>query len=99
MPAERVIGSGTVLDSARLQYLISQELGVAPSSVDASIIGEHGDTELAVWSQANVAGISVYDTLKEQTGSEAKAEEIYVNTRDAAYEIIQAKGQHTMVLH
>lgn len=71
MPAERVIGSGTVLDSARLQYLISQELGVAPSSVDASIIGEHGDTELAVWSQANVAGISVYDTLKEQTGSEA----------------------------
>ncbi|HDG4542878.1 TPA: L-lactate dehydrogenase [Staphylococcus aureus] len=91
-PAERVIGSGTVLDSARLQYLISQELGVAPSSVDASIIGEHGDTELAVWSQANVAGISVYDTLKEQTGSEAKAEEIYVNTRDAAYEIIQAKG-------
>ena len=69
MPAERVIGSGTVLDSARLQYLISQELGVAPSSVDASIIGEHGDTELAVWSQANVAGISVYDTLKEQTGS------------------------------
>ena len=73
MPAERVIGSGTVLDSARLQYLISQELGVAPSSVDASIIGEHGDTELAVWSQANVAGISVYDTLKEQTGSEAKS--------------------------
>ncbi len=62
MPAERVIGSGTVLDSARLQYLISQELGVAPSSVDASIIGEHGDTELAVWSRANVAGISVYDT-------------------------------------
>ncbi len=58
------------MDSARLQYLISQELGVAPSSVDASIIGEHGDTELAVWSQANVAGISVYDTLKEQTGSE-----------------------------
>ena len=90
---------GTVLDSARLQYLISQELGVAPSSVDASIIGEHGDTELAVWSQANVAGISVYDTLKEQTGSEAKAEEIYVNTRDAAYEIIKLKGQHTMVLH
>ncbi len=55
---------GTVLDSARLQYLISQELGVAPSSVDASIIGEHGDTELVVWSQANVVGISVYDTLK-----------------------------------
>ena len=86
------------MDSARLQYLISQELGVAPSSVDASIIGEHGDTELAVWSQANVAGISVYDTLKNKL-CEAKAEEIYVNTRDAAYEIIKLKGQHTMVLH
>ena len=56
-----------------VSILISQELGVAPSSVDASIIGEHGDSELAVWSQANVAGISVYDTLK-RTGSEAKAE-------------------------
>ena len=92
LPAERVIGSGTVLDSARFRYLISQELNVVPSSVHASIIGEHGDSELAVWSQANVAGISVFDTLKEQTGSEAKAEEIYVNTRDAAYDIIQAKG-------
>ena len=91
-PKERVIGSGTVLDSARFRYLISQELNVVPSSVHASIIGEHGDSELAVWSQANVAGISVFDTLKEQTGSEAKAEEIYVNTRDAAYDIIQAKG-------
>ena len=92
LPAERVIGSGTVLDSARFRYLISQELNVVPSSVHASIIGEHGDSELAVWSQANVAGISVFDTLKEQTGSEAKAEELYVNTRDAAYDIIQAKG-------
>lgn len=92
LPAERVIGSGTVLDSARLQYLISQELDVAASSVRADIIGEHGDTELAVWSQANVAGISVYETLKQQTGSTEKAEEIYVHTRDAAYEIIQAKG-------
>lgn len=92
IPAERVIGSGTVLDSARFRYLISKELGVTPSSVHASFIGEHGDSELAVWSQVNVGGISVYETLKEQTGSEAKAEEIYVNTRDAAYDIIQAKG-------
>lgn len=81
-----------MLDSARFRYLISKELGVTSSSVHASIIGEHGDSELAVWSQANVGGISVYDTLKEETGSDAKANEIYVNTRDAAYDIIQAKG-------
>ncbi|MCU7257846.1 L-lactate dehydrogenase, partial [Pseudomonas aeruginosa] len=79
-------------DSARLRYLISNELNVAPASVHAAIIGEHGDSELAVWSKANIAGISVFDTLKEQTGSEAKAQEIYEKTRDAAYEIIQAKG-------
>ena len=91
LPAERVIGSGTVLDSARFRYLISKELGVTSSSVHASIIGEHGDSELAVWSQANVGGISVYDTLKEETGSDAKANE-NINTRDAAYDIIQAKG-------
>ena len=81
-----------MLDSARFRYLISKELGVTASSVHASIIGEHGDSELAVWSQANVGGISVYDTLKEETGSDAKANEIYINTRDAAYDIIQAKG-------
>ena len=65
LPAERVIGSGTVLDSARLQYLISREFDVAPASVNASIIGEHGDSELAVWSQANIAGMPVFEALKE----------------------------------
>ena len=70
-----------MLDSARFRYLISKELGVTSSSVHASIIGEHGDSELAVWSQANVGGISVYDTQKEETGSDAKANEIYINTR------------------
>ena len=68
-----------MLDGARFRYLISKELGVTSSSVHASIIGEHGDSELAVWSQANVGGISVYDTLKEETGSDAKANEIYIN--------------------
>ena len=56
-----------MLDSARFRYLISKELGVTSSSVHASIIVTC-DSELAVWSQANVGGISVYDTLKEETG-------------------------------
>ncbi|WP_337103610.1 L-lactate dehydrogenase [Paenibacillus sp. YIM B09110] len=84
-PINRVIGSGTLLDSARFRYLIGQRLHIDPRSVHAHIIGEHGDTELPVWSLANVAGtnFSLSDTAKS---------EIFANTRDAAYQIIEAKG-------
>ncbi|MGO4538084.1 L-lactate dehydrogenase [Paenibacillus sp. 2TAB19] len=84
-PINRVIGSGTLLDSARFRYLIGQQLHIDPRSVHAHIIGEHGDTELPVWSLANVAGtnFSLSDTAKS---------EIFANTRDAAYQIIEAKG-------
>jgi len=84
-PAERVIGSGTLLDSARFRYLIGKELKLDPRSVHAHIIGEHGDSELPVWSLANMAGIDL--ELDEE-----KKDEIFTNTRDAAYQIIQAKG-------
>ncbi|MCL6446296.1 MAG: L-lactate dehydrogenase [Alicyclobacillus sp.] len=84
-PAERVIGSGTVLDSARFRYQLGRTLGVDARSVHAHIIGEHGDTEVAVWSKANVAGIPIrLPATTEQA--------IYKQTRDAAYDIIQAKG-------
>ncbi len=84
-PVHRVIGSGTLLDSARFRYLIGEHLRIDPRSVHAHIIGEHGDSELPVWSLANVAGTDVDIT------DEAK-QEIFVNTRDAAYQIIEAKG-------
>lgn len=84
-PVHRVIGSGTLLDSARFRYLIGEELQLDPRSVHAHIIGEHGDSELPVWSLANVAGTDL--TLDEET-----KERIFVNTRDAAYQIIEAKG-------
>ncbi|MFF2889548.1 L-lactate dehydrogenase [Paenibacillus sp. NPDC057967] len=85
LPAHRVIGSGTLLDSARFRYLIGQKLHIDPRSVHAHIIGEHGDSELPVWSLANVAGTEL------QLSAEDK-DEIFLNTRDAAYQIIQAKG-------
>jgi L-lactate dehydrogenase len=84
-PANRVIGSGTLLDSARFRYLIAEELQIDPRSVHAHIIGEHGDSELPVWSRANVAGIQV-DLPQD------KQDAIFQDTRDAAYEIINAKG-------
>lgn len=84
-PAHRVIGSGTLLDSARFRYLIGEKLQLDPRSVHAHIIGEHGDSELPVWSLVNVAGSAV-------DISEDEKSEIFINTRDAAYEIIEAKG-------
>src|SRR5512136_1317126 len=57
LPAQRVIGSGTILDTARFRYLLSQHFGVDPRSVHAYIIGEHGDSEVPVWSLANIAGM------------------------------------------
>lgn len=84
-PVQRVIGSGTLLDSARFRYLLGKQLKIDPRSVHAHIIGEHGDSELPVWSLANVAGVDLVleDSIKEN---------IFTNTRDAAYEIIEAKG-------
>ncbi|HTG67926.1 MAG TPA: L-lactate dehydrogenase [Candidatus Udaeobacter sp.] len=84
-PARRVIGSGTLLDSARFRYLIGERLQLDPRSVHAHIIGEHGDSELPVWSLANVAGSPL-------TLSEEEKSDIFAHTRDAAYEIIEAKG-------
>lgn len=87
LPKERVIGSGTILDSARFRYLLSQEFGVAPTSVHAYIIGEHGDSALPVWSTANISGNPIAPDL-----SEDRKEEIFVQVRDAAYKIIELKG-------
>ncbi|MDO5374927.1 L-lactate dehydrogenase [Staphylococcus rostri] len=92
LPKHKVIGSGTILDTARFKHLLSEEFDVAPSSVHANIIGEHGDSEVPVWSSATIAGRPLYDILKENPEKEHLIEEIYVKTRDAAYDIIKAKG-------
>lgn len=93
-PKERVFGSGTVLDSARFRYLLGEHLQVDSKSVHAVIIGEHGDSELAVWSGANVSGIQVNDfcELRGHFAHEESMERIYQNVRDSAYEIIKKKG-------
>lgn len=81
----RVIGSGTVLDSARFRYLIGKYKEIDPRSIHGSIIGEHGDSEVPVWSLANVSGTDL--GFDEET-----RKEIYEDTKNAAYEIINAKG-------
>lgn len=93
-PSERVIGSGTVLDTARLKYLLSRHLDVDSRSIHAFIIGEHGDSELAVWSAANVSGIPLnhFCELKGYYDHMESMERIYQSVRDSAYEIIEKKG-------
>lgn len=93
-PKNRVIGSGTVLDTARLKTRLSQHLGIDSRSVHAFIIGEHGDSEIAAWSSANVSGIPL-DDLCEMRGHfdhEATTELIADEVKKSAYEIILKKG-------
>lgn len=93
-PKERVIGSGTVLDSARFRYLLGEHLNVDSRSVHAMIIGEHGDSELAVWSGANVSGIDVNDfcEIRGFYDHQEAMDRIYHRVRDSAYQIIERKG-------
>lgn len=93
-PSARVIGSGTLLDSSRFRFLIGQAASVDPRSVHAYIIGEHGDTELPVWSRASIAGVSLTEPSPywDLTGDPSQRERIFERTRDAAYHIIEKKG-------
>jgi L-lactate dehydrogenase len=94
LPKERVLGSGTILDTARFRFLLSQHFGVDPRSVHAYIIGEHGDSEVPVWSLANIAGMR-FPVFCENMGLGCEQEaldSIFEQTRDAAYHIIERKG-------
>lgn len=90
----RVIGTGTVLDTARLKQLVGDHLGVDSRSVHAFIIGEHGDSELAVWSSANISGVDLDDfcRLSGKPETQATLHLLYEEVRSSAYEVIQRKG-------
>ncbi len=92
-PAHRVIGSGTVLDTARLRYLLGEAYKVNSQNVHAYIIGEHGDTELPVWSHSYIGTRPISDYIKAGAGpSQDELDHIFTNVRDAAYHIINSKG-------
>ena len=93
-PANRVLGSGTVLDTARLKYLLGERLGVDSRSVHAFIIGEHGDSEIAVWSTANVGGVPInsFCELRGFYDHEASMRRIAEGVKNSAYEIIEKKN-------
>lgn len=92
-PKERVIGSGTSLDSARFRQKIAELVDVDARNVHAYILGEHGDSEFPVWSHANVAGLQIYEWVKNNPEVDEEAlVNIFFGVRDAAYTIIEKKG-------
>ena len=94
LPDNQVIGSGTVLDSARFKFLLSQHCHVAPHNVHAYIIGEHGDTEVPAWSITNIAGMTIEEfCFKCDKGcAEEEKNRIFEEVKNSAYRIIEGKG-------
>ena len=94
-PKSRVIGSGTALDTARLRYLLGEYLQVDPRNVHAYIIGEHGDSEVPVWSLANVAGIKLRDycPICKVPYNVEDFDRLFLKVRNAGYDIIKRKGR------
>lgn len=93
LPKNQVIGSGTVLDTSRLKYMLSRHTGVDARNCHTYIIGEHGDSEVAAWSISNIAGISM-EEYAEKLGKCRKKdlEDMYLAVKRAAYDIIDKKG-------
>lgn len=94
LPAGRVFGSGTVLDSSRFRHLLSKSVGADPRGVHASVLGEHGDSEVCIWSRANVSGIPLSEVMRARglALDDSFKEKIAFDVRHAAYEIINRKG-------
>jgi L-lactate dehydrogenase len=94
-PRGRILGSGTVLDSARFRYLLSQRCGVDVHNVHAYILGEHGDSEFAAWSMTNMAGLPIEQFCSlctECDNPQAARDKIVDEVRNSAYHIIDYKG-------
>ena len=95
-----MIGSGTVLDTSRLRHLLAERLGVGVNSVHATIVGEHGDSEIALWSSASVGGTALLDVVG-PTGGRIRADELdglLHEVRTAAYTIIEGKGATNLAI-
>jgi L-lactate dehydrogenase len=89
LPAARVVGTGTMLDTARLRQMLSRTLHIAPQSIHAHVVGEHGDSEVVLWSSARIAGTPLRQWPAWTTELE---EHLSADVRTAAYEIIKRKG-------
>ncbi|GGH80121.1 L-lactate dehydrogenase [Pullulanibacillus pueri] len=93
LPKERVIGSGTLLDTSRFRYLLGESFKVDPRNIHAYIMGEHGDSEFPVWSHVHIGTRALSNIIRaDDTHTWEELDNIFIKVRDAAYEIINLKG-------
>jgi L-lactate dehydrogenase len=92
LPPNRVFGSGTVLDTSRLRWLLARRAGVTTSNVHADIVGEHGDTEFPLWSTARIGPVPILEWRGGDPFTVPELDEIAREVRDAAYTVIRGKG-------
>ncbi|WP_439563891.1 L-lactate dehydrogenase [Microcella sp.] len=94
LPVGRVFSSGTVLDSSRLRWRLAERLGLAPSSIHAMIVGEHGDSEFPLWSQSRIGPIPIREWLDDagETMTVEELDQIAFEVKTAAYKVIEGKG-------
>lgn len=94
-PSKRVIGSGTILDTSRLRYVLGEKFKVDPRNIHAYIIGEHGDSELPAWSLTSIAGtrLKEYSEGNGQKLDNQQLNKVFEQVKNAAYEIIELKGR------
>lgn len=98
-PASRIIGTGTMLDTSRFRSLLGHYYDVDPRSVHGYILGEHGDSEFAAWSTVSIGGKSpVRSTVLGRKWDSERMQELFVQVRDAAYEIIEGKGYTNLAI-
>jgi L-lactate dehydrogenase len=100
LPSDRVLGSGTVLDTARLRLLLADRLHVAVTSVHATVVGEHGDSAVVLWSTADIGGVPIDDVVG-STGAVIGRDEhdaVLAEVRGAAYRIIEGKGATNLAI-
>lgn len=99
LPAARIFGSGTVLDTSRLRWRLAQRAGVNTTSVHADIVGEHGDTEFPLWSNARIGPVPILQWRGENPSFTVdELDEIAVEVRDAAYAVIRGKGATNLAI-
>src|SRR5215467_15544352 len=97
LPRRQVIGSGTILETARFRYLLGQHFRIEPRSVHAYILGENGETEVPVWSSATIAGIPITEICKAH-GCVGALEDIFKRTKNASSELIERKGSSSWAI-
>ncbi|WP_442923526.1 hypothetical protein [Microbacterium sp. KUDC0406] len=98
LPAARVFGSGTVLDTSRLRWRLAQRAGVSTASVHADIVGEHGDSQFPVWSNATIGPVPILDWPADEPFTTEELDRIAVEVRDAAYAVIRGKGATNLAI-